>query len=541
MNRQDARAALWGSVGFALLLGAAVYAPRLPTQGGLGTKAKDDGLCSATPRLLESLRSPISIDAYVTLGTPKMDAFAKDLDKLLQQYQKAAPDKVVVRLIDARDEQARLAAKEGGLMEMMLGEEEDDTDVEEPVIHKGFAGVVLKYRATQDSIKALAPEDTNGLEFWITSKIREMHAREDHAGYKIAVATGHGETPLRTPDLVPRQAGTSVNLEGIMNQNFPFYAFSNADLTKDGPEPGTVGLLLTQPTADFTDEELSRIDDYVMKGHSLVVAASAVNVKPSDPTMTFSLNAHGLPKLLASYGITMNEDLILDLHHSFSIKMPNQAGQLSSMKLSFLPITYASDKSPDASFLDKTAAIFFNMESLPVPFASSLTIDKSKQSAATFHVLAKTSAESARLSKGGALWPSMPSGEGVHSAAIVAASVEGVLTSAFGHGKSAKTARVLVLSSGSMFASPLARAANAPDQPGQGTMMVLPPTDDTLSQMAMPYAQQDLTQVILSFKNSLDWMAADEDFAKCAGKLIEKSDDQPKKKPKTGSPKRQNQ
>jgi hypothetical protein len=221
----------------------------------------------------------------------------------------------------------------------------------------------------------------------------------------------------------------------------------------------------------------------------------------------------------------------------------NQQGQPQKVQLPFLPITYSSDKQPDASFLDKTAAIFFNMESLPVPFASSLTVDKAKQPAATFHVLAKTSAETARITKGGALWPNPPSGEGVHSAAIVAASVEGVLSSAFGHGKSPKTARVLVLSSGTMFASPLARASNTPVAPGEDAMKIAiaPPTDANLSQMALPYAQQDLTQVILSFKNSLDWMAADDDFAKCAGKLLSKSADEPKKPPKPKSPQRQHQ
>ncbi len=164
------------------------------------------------------------------------------------------------------------------------------------------------------------------------------------------------------------------------------------------------------------------------------------------------------------------------------------------------------------------------MAALPFPFASALTLEQTKQPEATFHVLARTSKESALVTTGRALWPSAPPGEGAHAASIVAASVEGVLTSAFGHGKSPKSARVLVLSSAAMFGNPLASASNAPLENTDPMMPATMPTDEMLSQLSMTYAQQDLTQVILAFKNSLDWMASDEDLARCAGQLIKKSD-----------------
>ena len=513
-----------GIVATVLLLGAAVAG------GTHFSRGRPEKLCAATPRLLASLPSELTIDAYVTRGTPKLDAFATKVELLLRQYEAAAPAKVKVHVFDVKDEAARHAAKEAGLQEMNLALDPGMEQVGGMTIRNGYSGVVLRYAGARDTIKYLPPSVTNGLEFWITSKIREVHAREDHAGYHLAVATGHGETSLRAANLVPRSAGGSPNVQAVIEQNFPFYGLSETDLTKASPEATTAGLMIIQPSRDLSEAELSRIDEYVVQGHSLVIAASAVNVRPGDPTMTFTLGAHGLPRLLATYGIQMREDLVLDLHHSFTVRIPSATGKMTTLQTTFLPVVHSDDSKADASFLDKDAAIFFNLTTLPFPLASSLTIDQSKQPEATFRVLARTSKESALVTKGGALWPSGPDGAGAHGPAIVAVSVEGTLTSGFGHGKSPRSTRVLILSSAAMFSNPLAAAVSAPEEGTEPMQPAAPPTDESLSRLSMSYAQQDVTQVILAFKSSLDWMASDEDLARCAGQLLKTTeDDEPKR------------
>ena len=79
------------------------------------------------------------------------------------------------------------------------------------------------------------------------------------------------------------------------------------------------GIVITQPGKDLTEKELRRIDEFVLKGKSLAVIASSVNVKPSDPTMNATLSAHGLEKLLSGYGIELRKDVVLDFNHGFNI------------------------------------------------------------------------------------------------------------------------------------------------------------------------------------------------------------------------------
>jgi len=46
------------------------------------------------------------------------------------------------------------------------------------------------------------------------------------------------------------------------------------------------------------------------------------------------------------------------------------------------------------------------------------------------------------------------------------------------------------------------------------------PGDEELLMISQPYAQQYLTETILSFKNTLDWMGGDSDLIAASAKLI---------------------
>ena len=99
------------------------------------------------------------------------------------------------------------------------------------------------------------------------------------------------------------------SMQRIITQNFPFYTFVDVDLKGGDTEiaDDLDGLIITQPGKDLTEKELRRIDQFVMKGKSLAVIASAVNVKANDATMNATLNLHGLDKLLDGYGVAIEQ------------------------------------------------------------------------------------------------------------------------------------------------------------------------------------------------------------------------------------------
>jgi len=496
------------------------------------TKAERYTLSKGSGSLLRSLKQDkMTADVYVTKGLPKLDAFVRDLRDLLVEYKNASGGKFDFTIIEAKDEEQKRKAKEDGLMELKFGEANQDE--EKAAVTVGYMGIVLKYGPEKDVIKALSPDQTTGLEFWITNKIRELRDKGDNIKHKIGVLGGHDELKLTETNLVPANMG-KPNLQQIISQNFPFYEFVDVEL-KEGAEKideNLDGLIITQPGKDYSDKELRRIDEFMMRGKSLAVFASAVNVKASDATMNATLNTHGLEKLLDGYGVEMRKDAVLDFGRSFRIGMMTQGGGMAAVRFpQFLDVQDDARFSGDEQLLDTSFAGFFRIPNLVVPFASSLVLHADKQPEASVRAIMRTTPRSLRETgetvdlKPLRAWK--PKGEFAQFA--IAASVEGKLKTAFPAGDkmgieapatSTSPSRILVLSSSQFLSNPCARAGNGMDMGGQMGMMMPMGGDEQLQQLAGPYAQQALTNTIVAFKNTLDWITGDVDLLAVSAKIL---------------------
>src|SRR3984885_9630753 len=134
------------------------------------TETEKFPLSKGSGSLLRSMKQDLVIDAYVTRGLPKLDAFVRDLRDLLQEYKNSSGGKFDYTLIDSKDEETKKKAKDAGLIEQPFGEA-SGTEDEKAAVTQGFMGLVLKYGEQQDVTKFLPPDRTDGLDFWITNKI----------------------------------------------------------------------------------------------------------------------------------------------------------------------------------------------------------------------------------------------------------------------------------------------------------------------------------------------------------------------------------
>ncbi|HWL86546.1 MAG TPA: GldG family protein, partial [Polyangiaceae bacterium] len=242
------------------------------------TKTERFKLSKGSGTLVAQMKQTMKVDAYVTKGLPKLDAFVRDLRDLLQEYKDAGHGKFDYEIVEAKDDEQKKVAKDAGLVEQPFGEA-SATD-EKAAVALGFMGLVFKYGPEKDAIKFLDPGRNDGLEFWITNKIREVTDKADDKKHKIGVLTGHDEMKLTEANLVPAQMG-KPNMQEIVTKNFPFYSFQDVDL-KNGDsaiDESIDGLIITQPGKDLSEKELRRIDEFVLRGKAVVLYASAVNVK----------------------------------------------------------------------------------------------------------------------------------------------------------------------------------------------------------------------------------------------------------------------
>jgi len=500
------------------------------------TRTERFTLSQGSARLVrEGLKQDLSMDVYVTRGLAKHELFVQDLTDLLKEYEQSSNGKLKYSIIEPKTDEEKEAAKKAGLQEAAFGEG-SETGADQATIKRGFMGMVFKYGSEQEVIPILSPDSTQGLEFWITNKIREIRDRADNLSQKFGIITGKDEIKMTEANLVAAQGGgQGPNIKGILEQALPFYKFEDVDIKGGENEinPELDGIIVTQPGEDFTEKELRRIDQFLMKGDKAATFfTSAVNLKAADASMKATLSTHGLDKLFDGYGIELRKEALLDWGRSLNFPVQTQGGQVIYFRAPGIVQAISDDTSDeDKKFLDASFAGFFRLEELAFPFPSPLVPHPEKQPEAKLKVVARSTerstvddSETIEM-KISADWK--PKGE--YGQRAMAITIEGVLATAFPGGdnqgvesakKSPTPSRILVVSSSQFLANPFARSGNAPPMPPQMQMMGAMGGDQDLQMLAGPYAQRYLTATILALKNTLDWMGGDSDLIAASAKLL---------------------
>jgi ABC-type uncharacterized transport system involved in gliding motility auxiliary subunit len=516
------------------------------------TKNERFSLSKGSARLVhDGLSKDLDVTLYVTRGLPKHEAFIADLTDLMNEYERAGGGKFRYTLVEPKTDEERAKAKEDGMQEAAFGEG-SKTGKDQALISKGFMGISFKYGSEKEAIPIMSPEQSQGLEFWITNKIREIRDRADNKFQKFGVVSGKDEIKLSDSNLIAGQGrGAGPNMKGILEQALPFYKLEDVDLQSGEAEINKelVGLIITQPGKDYTEKELRRIDQFLMLGNkAVVVFAGAVNMKSSDATMKGELNTHGLEKLLEGYGIELKKDAVLDYGRPAVVRVMTQSQAVLLQHPGMAVAQYDSRADEKDQFLDQKFAGFFRMDELVFPFPSTLVPHSDKQPKARMHVVARTTARS-EAKTGDTVdlsWKQQwkPAGDGQHAIAVAIEPAccdggndcgesdpckGGILKSAFAGKEDASVAtsaeskgpaRLLVVAAPQFLANPYARAGNAPPMPPQLQMMGPMGGDEDLMMISQPYAQQYLTETILAFKNTLDWMSGDSDLIAVSAKLL---------------------
>ena len=500
------------------------------------TKTERYTLSEGSKRLVSELNSPMQVDAYVTRGLAQLDSFVRDLTDLLKEYERSSGGKFKFTVIEAKTDEQKEQAKEAGLQEVPFGQAAASGE-ERLEIAQGYMGLVFKYGSEKGVIPQLSPHSTEGLEFWMTNKIREVRDKAEEVKHRIGVVTGKDELKLSDTNLTPKQGRQGApSIKSILEQAFPFYAIEEVNLEDGGKEiPAELdGIIITQPRKDYTDKELQRIDEFLMRGgKSLVVYASAVVLKPQDASLQATLDWHNLDKLLLGYGIDVKKNAVLDFGAQMRLQFQTQMGvaQVQHPGIAHLADDPRFEK--EEQLIDTSFAGFFRMPEMAFPFPSSIELVKDKQPEdVTLRAVARTTPAASVMTNEsinfkGELKPKPP-----YDQHIIAAVAEGKLKSAFTNGAKPKDSdlkyaerapepsRVLVVASGLFITNPFAYAGNGPDLGGQFAMFGGVGGDPQLQLIAGPYAQRYLTATILSLKNTLDWMSGDADLLAASAKIL---------------------
>ena len=189
---------------------------------------------------------------------------------------------------------------------------------------------------------------------------------------------------LWLPDLQPVQSAFGGTVPPLSSWNFlqeqlrADYDVKQVDLSS-GRVPGDVDVLVVVAPQNMSDAERFAVDQYLMRGGSVVVAAGNY-VLPAEQFpggLYVEQVADGLKELLNSYGIEVGDSMVLDPQNEpFPVQVQRSAGGVQIYEIQELDYPPFVDVRPDG--MDNESAIVSDLPAVTMHWSSPLKVDDQK-------------------------------------------------------------------------------------------------------------------------------------------------------------------
>jgi ABC-2 type transport system permease protein len=187
--------------------------------------------------------------------------------------------------------------------------------------------------------------------------------------------------------------GSLATYQSIQQQLSQDYSVRSIDL-QSGQVPPDVDALVVLAPQDMTDKERYAIDQYLMRGGSVIVGAGNYSIAQS-PTGGLGLTPlqNGLNDMLASYGVQVQQSLVMDPQNEpFPMQVASDVGGVPVQGIQAINFPFFPDIRPDG--MDRTNPIVSALPAVTMNFASPLSLDQTKNANRTTSVLLKSSPNS---------------------------------------------------------------------------------------------------------------------------------------------------
>jgi ABC-2 type transport system permease protein len=171
------------------------------------------------------------------------------------------------------------------------------------------------------------------------------------------------------------------------------YNVRNLDLST-GQVPTDIDVLLVVAPQNMTDNERYAIDQYLMRGGTVIAAAGNYALSPDQFTggLGLALVENSLQEMLTSYGVTVEESLVLDPQNTpFLVQVPPEPGSIQPPQLQIINYPFFIDVRQDG--MDQTSPILASIPAITVNWASPIVVDEQKNAEREVTVLLESSPE----------------------------------------------------------------------------------------------------------------------------------------------------
>ena len=458
--------------------------------------------------VLAAMDEPANLTLYLSSATlpPSMQAVRQTIDEVAREIAQGNPDKVLYETVD-------LSAPAVELSEAELFERYQI----QPVATSFFAVETFLLHLvaeTGDSFQVIFPSGELS-QAEIRSAIEAALKRSSSGFLKVV---GLWTPPGQEIDQFGRQMPSLQQYAILEDSLRESYEVRRLTL-EDGKIPGDLDLLIIIAPHSMTDLQRYAIDQYLMRGGSVIAAAGRyrLGIDPVQGVLKLDINENGIAEMLGSYGVEVGESLVMDRQNApFPMQTQRDLGDMVVTEVQALDYPFFIDVRPaginaDSGIVNSLPFVTMNWAS-PVRVEESL-LEKARSSELIWSSASSWETSDSNLQPDLELFPELGFMIGSDQKPFpLAVLVEGSLESFF-LGKDSPFA----IADGGEAAAEGETAAEAAiglieQSPGNTRLIVLGSSEfvnDNVYQISLNFSGDRFASNLQLFANAIEWLTED--------------------------------
>lgn len=378
-KKLSSRANAWlGIVTLLVILAVVGLASQMFMSGRIDlTKTKQFTLSRAASKTIKDLPDLVTIKAVMSKDLPtQFLQIRTHVVDLLREFEAQSEGKINLVFEDpGESETKRQQATSLGIQEVQLQEQ----SAEGVQIKKGFFGLAMLYGDKKEVIPVL--QNLESFEYDLVVKLKKLTGTTKTIG--IIEGSEGNKLSLALPGPQPKTTtGFDENFPTLKEEAEKLYKLEKLD-PLGAPIAPSLDLLLVAAPTRLTEKEKYFIDQFLMKGKSVIFLAPGVD-------MSLGMGINGTPSnngyedLLSHHGLTVKKNVILEDRNFQFVRFGN----------SFFPSPYPYWVVIGLDGLSASSPITSKLGAVSFPWASSIDIDTTRKDSAKVEVLARSTAGS---------------------------------------------------------------------------------------------------------------------------------------------------
>ncbi|MCB0335122.1 MAG: Gldg family protein [Bdellovibrionales bacterium] len=339
-----------------------------------------------TDSLLTALKTPIKFSAFVSADSKlpeQLVTLSSELKTYLKTLQEKAGANFSYELKDPGDGNSELAQE----INERYGFRPMVANLLDP---QQFYFYMLMEQGTQVVAISLPKElNEEGLHKAIDSGL-ERFSPGALRTVGLVTPPAPAQNPMMMRMGMPPQGGRQFR---ILQQSLELNNnVQNVEL-KDGAVPENVDLLMLLAPENLSPAELFAVDQFLMKGGTVVVSSAAYGVSREQSGMQVAKTSSGITDWLASYGISFEDGMVLDAQNEpYPVPVRRNLGQFTVQEIKLVPYPFFPDMR--GTQLDQDTGILGGIPQITLNWPSPILVDAEKNKDRKVHTLLRSSEDS---------------------------------------------------------------------------------------------------------------------------------------------------